>query len=772
MKRPICVIALIYIFIILGLHYLGVVFFDYDEVCSNISKSNNYKGIIVEEKEEEDYKNVYIVKLQSENKTINNRKCILNLNNKKDNKKLSYGDEICFGAEYLIPEGKRNYGGFDYSLYMKTQKLYGTFETENYELINKNKGNKLEEKILEFKKYVKNILNTNLEKDEANLCIGLLIGDRTNISKQTEEDFKNSNLTHMLAVSGSHFTYIIIAISFVNKGIKRKRLGQIIMIIVIILFMNLTGNTASVVRSGIMAIYIILASIFHKRADIWTSMAVAIIIQLINNPYAIFDIGLQLSYGGVIGIVVFNKNILYKILYFDDYIEIKINEKIQKNNKYKTQEINNTETKLSKVRKYIIEASAVTISANIVIIPIMMYHFNTISFTFLISNLLAGPILGFVVIFGFILIFLSFILNSLLMPFFFILNFLTSLILYIAHICANLPFSKVFVPTPNKLILVLFYLNLFSLVYYKEKNVKNKKQKYFSILLITIIIFNFIYPLAVYTKKNLTINFIDVGQGDSTLIRVDNKNILIDGGGSLYSDSFDVGEKTLFPYLLDRGIKYLDYVIVSHFDADHFQGLEYVINNIKIKNAIISSLGQNSKEYETFLKLAKKNKINIIYVKKGDSINFKNTIIDILYPDNEIINDNAKNNNALVCKLISNNFSMLFTGDIEEIAEKKILTLYEKNKEKLRADVLKVGHHGSKTSSSQEFIKAVSPKIALIGVGKDNNFGHPNSGVIERIEKNGATIYRTDNIGEIELSIKSNGNIIINTCIKEKLKMQ
>ena len=767
MKRPICVIALIYIFIILGLHYLGVVFFNYDKVCSNISKSNNYKGIIVEEKEEEDYKKVYIVKLQSDNEIINNRKCILNLKN-KNNKKLSYGDEIYFDGEYSIPEGKRNYGGFDYSLYMKTQKLYGTFEIENYELINKNKGNKIEEKILDFKKYVKNILNTNLQKDEANLCIGLLIGDRTNISKQIEEDFKNSNLTHMLAVSGSHFTYIILAISFVNKGIKRKRLGQIIMIIVIILFMNLTGNTASVVRSGIMAIYIILASIFHKRADIWTSMAVAIIIQLINNPYAIFDIGLQLSYGGVIGIVVFNKNILTKILYFDNYIKINIKEKIQKNNKYKMQEINNTEIKLSKVKKYIIEASAVTISANIVIIPIMMYHFNTISFTFLISNLLVGPILGFVVIFGFILIFLSFILNSFLMPFFFILNILISIILYIAHICANLPFSKVFVPTPNKLMLVLFYLNLFILFYYKEKNVKNKKQKYSSILLIIIIIFNFIYPLADSTKKNLTINFIDVGQGDSTLIRVDNKNILIDGGGSLYSDSFDVGEKTLFPYLLDRGITYLDYVIVSHFDADHFQGLEYVINNIKVKNAIISSLGQNSKEYETFLNLAKKKKINIIYVKKGDSINFNNAKIEILYPDNEIINDNAKNNNALVCKLIYNNFSMLFTGDIEEIAEKKILKLYEKNKEKLREDVLKVGHHGSKTSSSYDFIKTVSPKIALIGVGKDNNFGHPNLGVIERLEKSGATIYRTDNMGEIELSIKSNGNMTINTCIKEK----
>ena len=111
---------------------------------------------------------------------------------------------------------------------------------------------------------------------------------------------------------------------------------------------------------------------------------------------------------------------------------------------------------------------------------------------------------------------------------------------------------------------------------------------------------------------------------------------------------------------------------------------------------------------------------------------------------------------------------MLFTGDIEEIAEKKILKLYEKNKEKLRADVLKVGHHGSKTSSSYDFIKTVFPKIALIGVGKDNNFGHPNLGVIERIEKSGATIYRTDYMGEIELSIKSNGNMTINTCIKEK----
>lgn len=726
MKRPFCVLAIIYILIIIVLHLLGVVFLGYDKVYSNLNINSQYTGMILDVKDEKDYKDVYVIKLISDNKYINGKKFLINV--KKDNEKLEYGDQINFVGEFLEPDSKRNYGGFDYSLYLKTQKIFGTFNVQNFKIISKNNGNKIQKNIMNFKQYVKETLRKYLNKDEAELGIGLVIGDRTGISKEVENDFKDSNLTHMLAVSGSHFTYIILAVGYVNKMIKRNRLGKIIVIIVIILFMNLTGNTASVARSGIMAIMMVIASLFYRRADIWTSMSVAIIFQLISNPYIIFDVGLQLSYGGVIGIVLFNEKLTELFI------------------KY----FNKKETK---IKQYIITAISVTLSANIIIIPIMLLNFNTLSFSFIISNLLAGPLLGVIVILAFILLFASLLLGSLLKPLFSVLNLLINMLINIAHICANLPFSKVYMPTPNILLVIIFYLCLAVKIY------GYKKEKYINIILVIIIVFNFFFPILNSKVQDLEINFIDVGQGDSTLIRVNDKSILIDGGGSAFESESDVGEMTLLPFLLDRGLISIDYVIVSHFDADHYKGLIYVIENLKINNVVISTLGQESNDFNEFLDLVRKNNINILEVKMGDILKVGNAKIEILHPNREQINDNVKNNNALVFKFIWNDFSILFTGDIEEVAEEKILSIYKNNLEKLQSTVLKVAHHGSKTSSTNSFLEAVNPQIALIGVGKNNKFGHPNQGVIDRLNNLNCKIYRTDEMGEISISVNKKHKI-------------
>ena len=192
--------------------------------------------------------------------------------------------------------------------------------------------------------------------------------------------------------------------------------------------------------------------------------------------------------------------------------------------------------------------------------------------------------------------------------------------------------------------------------------------------------------------------------------------------------------------------------------------MNFIMKNMKVENAIISNLGQESDEYDTFINLAKKQRTNLILVKLGDVIKIGNATINILFPENNLITDNKKNNNAIVFKFIWKDFSMLFTGDIEEKAESRILNIYSNNLSTLQATILKVAHHGSKTSTTKKFIEAVKPKIALIGVGEDNNFGHPNNGVIERLIGIGCKIYRTDKNGEI--TIKYNKKLIINTKIE------
>ena len=190
------------------------------------------------------------------------------------------------------------------------------------------------------------------------------------------------------------------------------------------------------------------------------------------------------------------------------------------------------------------------------------------------------------------------------------------------------------------------------------------------------------------------------------------------------------------PYLLDRKIAIVDYIMVSHFDTDHVGGLLYIMQNMKVKNAIISNQPETSQNFQEFIKIAKEKKINLIVVNAGDKLNIeKDLYFNIMWPDkNVFISENTLNNNSIVCKLNYKRFSCVFTGDVEELAEIQILQEYKNNLQILNSTVLKVAHHGSKTSSVLEFLKSVNPKIALIGVGENNKFGHPNKEVIKRLE--------------------------------------
>lgn len=193
------------------------------------------------------------------------------------------------------------------------------------------------------------------------------------------------------------------------------------------------------------------------------------------------------------------------------------------------------------------------------------------------------------------------------------------------------------------------------------------------------------------------------------------------------------------------------------------------MQEIKVNNIIIGKQYKSSENYEEFIKIVKEKKINVKIVEEGEKVSIEdNLYFDIIWPfSDNMISDNSINNNSLVCKLNYKNYSMLFTGDIEAIAEKAILKKYSKNLNILKSDILKVAHHGSKTSSITEFIEKIKPKYAIIGVGEDNKFGHPSDNTIQNLEKANIRIYRTDKMEEIE--IKTNGKEIkINEFLKCK----
>lgn len=708
-------IIVILICLIISIGYVSILENKYSKISDMPIKE---MVTIISDIQEKEYKKVCTAKI-----VRNNKKILINIKMSQDIPSIKYGDSLYIEGEFKQPEEARNYKGYNYKQYLKTKKIIGTVELEKAKILKSSNGSFIHN----IQKYIRDTINGTLTDEEGNLLLAILLGDKDKLSEDIQESFKTSNLSHMLAVSGAHVSYIILGLTYVlQNSIIGKKNGKIVCIIFLLAFMAITNFTPSVTRACIMAILTLLSSIIYRKSDVYTNISVAALITLIFNPYSLLDLGFQLSYGGTIGIIIFIKRIQEK-----------------KSN--------------SKVINYIKQMALVSIYANIIIIPIMMYHFNTVSFTFIISNIMASPILGIIVITGFLFIITSITVKPLTRLIAIFIKPILSILIKISQICSKLPFSNILVVTPYMFNVISYY----AIILYCIKSKKNNKCKIIICLLIVLILINFI--IYIFPQK-LRIFFIDVGQGDSTLIITpDKKTVLIDGGGS---DSFDVGEKVLLPYLLDRRILKVDYVLISHFDTDHCGGILTIMEKVKVKNIIISEQAEHSENYERFKKLMIHKRIRLIEVKKGDKIKIgRYSEFKILFPTSRLLSENPLNNNSIVTQFNYNNFKMLFTGDIEKLAEQQIL---KTEKAEIRADILKVAHHGSKTSSIPEFIKAVRPRIALIGVGKNNTFGHPNQQTIKNLENIKCRIYRTDLQGEIIIKIDQKGRMNV----KSKLKIK
>ncbi len=807
-QRYICALTLILIIIIVGLHQFGVALFQYKG-----KKEGSFEAIILSEPEKKEYVKIYKAKIENRIFLLYIKSERQKLTSYKERKsKLEVGTIIKIQAKLNEPKVRTNYKGFDYDLYLKSKGISGIFKVENYQIISENSSNSLNFQdssntsdpsifsnnlnflaksnssvffnksytskikfnfieILQIKSErffqrirdkIKKIYEEHLPKDTSSLLEALTIGDKSDLDDNIIENFRKASLSHVLAISGTHFSYIILAIALMSKALRRKRMSKILLIIIIIFFIKLTGESPSVMRAGIMCIVGAIASLTKRKNDVLNSIAISLLIQIIINPYVIFDMGLILSYSGVIGIIY-----LYKIVY--RFLKLKI--------------------------------ISVTISANIILIPIMIYNFKTISFSFIISNIFASILLGPIIIIGYIVLIIR------VKPLFFLLNMLITLLSRVSQVVSNFKFSNINIEAPSILSLIMYYIIVY-IIYKKlnvwlraseiktdgsrtneikinefETNIANKltgcaikasnekmnkrifskvEKKVIAVLLIIIVISNINFEKF---TNNMYINFIDVSQGDACLIRQKTKVILIDGGGAnSQNNNYNVGKSILMPYLLARKIKTIDYMIFSHFDNDHCQGLLYVLENLKVKSVLIGEQYEEYQNYQKLKEVAKRKAIKIFTLKKGDSLKLtKNLKIEVLWPKKEeMISENSINNNSLVLKITFGNFSILFTGDIEKVAEEKILKEYEGKQKLLQSTILKVAHHGSKTSSIKEFIQKVNPKCALIGVGKDNKFGHPSNITLETLKELNTKIYRTDQCGEISIKVTKQNYYITN----------
>ena len=347
-----------------------------------------------------------------------------------------------------------------------------------------------------------------LQIETSGILIGVLLGDTQYIEEAVIQNFRNANISHVLAVSGMHMSYLIlIAMAVFSKPLGKRR-AYIISIILILAYMFITGFSPSIVRAGIMGILLIISKLIYKCNDVFTNISIAVLAILLNNPYTILSLGFQLSFGGTIGIVLFNRFV----------------------------------SKISKkwLKGKLEEIVSVTISAQMVILPISIFHFNTISPYFLITNLLVGIAIGPIMACSFGFLVLILISTKLATNFSWIVEIPIRVLIWISEF-GKLPFSSIYIATPHiwQILLYCIFLCLFIFLYrlYKAKYVtntiirfrnvialikfyikhrmsKNNKRRliYLMILGIAFLIISKIVP------NNLDIHFVDVGQGDCTFI--------------------------------------------------------------------------------------------------------------------------------------------------------------------------------------------------------------------------------------------------------------
>lgn len=772
---------LIFIFItisILAFMYMNYFEKSYDKIPENAEIE--IQAEIVSLKIKGEYKDKYIVKSKY------GKKFYLYVNTKKE---FDYGDIVEVKGNFSKVNKATNEYCFDYREFLKQKKIDGNIMASKVNLLRKNS---MLCKISKVKIKLNKYIDENYSDTASGFLKTLLLGETNEIEKEIKEDFTKANISHILAISGMHISIIILVIKNIMQILKfDKRLEKIFLNLLIICYIFFIDYPISAIRVAITQVILLITFFTNRKSNFYNTISITLFIILLLNPYNIESTAMQLSFGGICGIYLFYK-FIKKMFFYKFCIQKKTVKEISKENTKENRNIRKniknicqTVIKSNKLKQIVIDSLCLNISVQIFIFPIVWYKFNFISITSFIPSILISLFIFPILILGYLSFFEIFIQKFISIRIISkINNFIILKMLNLVSILSKIPLLSIYLKKPNKIFIVSYYVVLILCIKIIQKDklaemlhiwriksgkvpikqyirVKFKKNNDFKrIVLIVILNIVIIFQSFVqdnFLKNGVEIYFLDVGQGDSTIIRTaKNKTIVIDGGEGEKS-GFDYGKNVLFPFLINKGVRKIDFLIFSHFDSDHCGGLIYLLENIKVEKILIGKQFEKNENFEYIVNLANKKHIKIIELQAGNKINIeKNSSLEILWPSvAEKISENAINNNSLVCKFVYKNFSMLLTGDIESIAEEKLLGKY-KNTNRLNANILKIAHHGSKTSSIQEFLNEVNPKIALIGVGRKNKFGHPNQEVLERLKEKGIQIYRTDQNGEIQIIVKNN----------------
>ena len=600
----------------------------------------------------------------------------------------SLGDTIYFEGNLVLPSKNSVFNLFNYKEYLERKEIYYLVEIITIQKIDSSKN---------LLYQLKNKINHHISKYQSSSYLqAFLLGDTSKIDDDILATYQKNGVSHLLAISGMHVSFLSGMLLLLFKKIRFSTLIQYLSVIIFLLFyMILSGNTPSISRAVILFSLISINKVFDLKISTLQLLLITFCLLVINNPNILFDVGFEYSF-----LISFYLILFQKKLNQDSYLK---------------------------------GLFQISFFSFLVSLPISIFYFYQVNLFSIFLNLVFVPLVSFII---FPFSFLTFLLPFLDSVFSFLTQFMETLSLFFSnHLSFLLIFRK-----PH-LVWILFYYLFLLLFRYDYKKIG-------SLGIILLLSYQYFY---LFLFPQTFFIMIDVGQGDSLLIHSNNHTLLVDTGGKIeykrkkwqIRKTKTIAEKTLIPLLKSYGIRKLDYLILTHGDTDHMKEANNLVRDFSVSQVIFNPDSYNDLEL-SLIKLLEQRKIKYYQnVKRVGLGNLQLSFLNTKLYDNE--NDNS---NVLYFSYF--NFQFLLMGDASKKRESDILVNYNLQ----NIDFLKVGHHGSNTSSSKEFISKISPKYSLISVGKDNRYGHPKDSVLDILKD--TKIYRTDINGSIEIQLKKN----------------
>jgi competence protein ComEC len=674
-------------------------------------------------------------------------------------------------------------------------------------------------------------IDARFASETAGVLDAALLGNRYNLSRETSERFREGGTFHVLVISGLHISFIGGLVFLVMKRLSRRRWLQVVASAICVWSYSLAvGAEASVVRAAIMFTFAGLALVLFRESSSLNALGAATLVLLIRSPASIFDPSFQLTFLSVLAIVAIAWPLLQtfgaigawypsretprppdcsrELRWFCEVLfwrERKWAKEIARSpyryRLFKTPLAAVLERcRVQACLRYVFAAVVVSASVQLVLLPLLIVYFHRLSLASLILNIAVSVLLATLSAVALLALLLSQVSSGLAAPFIHSADAINWLMVHSVDPFAHFNLASIRVPEYSgwsALVYVLYFVPLLAFVLTKKRL---RLAIFAQLLLVLVVIF---HPLSAGNDGKLRVDFLDVGQGDAAVITMpDGRTLLVDGGGrpeaadqsglktdrhgrtnaeprsGVRTDGRSVGEAVVSEYLWWRGLDTVDYVLATHADADHIDGLNDVLRNFSVDAAFVARSPQLDPEYAKFAQTLSTTHTPQTMLQAGDVIRFGNVTVEVLWPPATTDpNAPSRNNDSIVLRLTYGQRKLLFTGDIEKSAERALvssanalrspfqgyslgfvvpeqrsLPRVDAAANNLTADVVKVPHHGSKTSSTALFVTATHAQTAIISVGQYSMFGHPHREVVERWQASGAQVFTTGKCGTITLT--------------------